>query len=374
MHITYRVLLTAAERDYLEAFTSQGRQRVRALKRAQILLLADGGVRREEEIVEALGVSSSTVYRVKRDFVEYGLDAALSEGSRPGRPRKTGAHEDALLVSIACSTPPAGRCRWTLSLLAERWVALTDMEQVSMETIRQRLKANQLKPWQQKMWCLGQMDAAYIAQMEHILDVYAEPSCPERPLVNVDEAGKQLVGEVQAGRPMTPGQVSKLDYEYERKGVANIFVCFDRHRRWRHAKATHTRKVADFAELMRELVDVHYPEAECIRVVLDNLNTHQPASLYRAFPAPAARRLLRKLEFHYTPKHASWLNMVEIEIGNMNRQCLDRRIDSMDLLESELAAWETQRNREKANINWLFNVDKGRTKLHRAYDSLTSQN
>ena len=198
--------------------------------------------------------------------------------------------------------------------------------------------------------------------------------CPERPLVNVDEATKQLVGEVQAGRPMTPGQVSKIDYEYERKGVANIFVCFDRHRGWRHAKATHTRKAADFAELMRELVDVHYPEAECIRVVLDNLNTHQPASLYRAFPAPEARRLLRKLEFHYTPKHASWLNMVEIEIGNMNRQCLDRRIDSMDLLESELAAWETQRNREKANINWLFDVDKARTKLHRAYDSLTSQN
>ena len=104
------------------------------------------------------------------------------------------------------------------------------------------------------------------------------------------------------------------------------------------------------------------------------MNTHQPASLYRAFPAPEARRLLRKLEFHYTPKHASWLNMVEIEIGNMNRQCLDRRIDSMDLLESELAAWETQRNREKANINWLFDVDKARTKLHRAYDSLTSQN
>ena len=374
MNITYRVLLTAAERDYLEAFTSQGRQRVRALKRAQVLLLADGGSRREAEIVEALGVSTSTVYRVKRDFVEYGLEAALSEGSRPGQPRKTGAHEDALLISIACSTPPAGRCRWTLSLLADRWVALTDMEAVSLECIRQRLKANQLKPWQLKMWCVGQLDAAYIAQMEHILDLYAEPSCPERPLVNVDEAGKQLVGEVQAGRPMAPGQVSKVDYEYERKGVANIYLCFDRHRGWRHAKVTETKKAADFAELMRELVDVHYPDAERIRVVLDNLNTHQPASLYRAFPAPEARRLLRKLEFHYTPKHASWLNMVEIEIGNMNRQCLDRRIDSMDLLESELAAWETRRNEERASINWMFDVDKARTKLHRAYDKLTGQN
>ena len=373
MNITYRVLLTAAERDYLEAFTSQGRQRVRALKRAQVLLLADGGVRREEEIVEALGVSTSTVYRVKRDFVEYGLEAALREGVRPGRPRKTGTHEDALLVSIACSDPPAGCCRWTLSLLAARWVALTDMEEVSLECIRQRLKANQLKPWRQKMWCVGQLDAAYIAQMEHILDVYAEPSCPEAPVVNVDEAGKQLVGDVNAGKPMSPGRVSKVDYEYERKGVANIYLCFDRHRGWRHAKVTKTKKATDFAQLMRELVDVHYPDAECIRVVLDNLNTHQPASLYRAFPAPEARRLLRKLEFHYTPKHASWLNMVEIEIGNMNRQCLDRRIDSMDLLESELAVWETRRNRERASINWLFDVDKARTTLHQAYDNLTGQ-
>ena len=149
------------------------------------------------------------------------------------------------------------------------------------------------------------MDAAYIAQMEHILDLYAEPASPDRPLVNVDEATKQLVGEVHAGTPMALGQVSKTDYEYERKGVANIFVCFDRHRGWRHAKATNTKKTADFAELMRELVDAHYPEAERIRVVLDNYSTHQPASLYRAFPAPAARRLLRKLEFHYTPKHAS---------------------------------------------------------------------
>ena len=374
MHIRYRVELTEEERSYLQQVTSQGKHRARAIKRAQILLLSDGREMTDQAITEALSVSTSTVYRVKRDFVEYGLEAALSEGSRPGQPRKTGASEDALLVSIACSDPPAGSCRWTLSLLAERWVALTGMEEVSLETIRRRLKSNELKPWQRKMWCLGQMDAAYIAQMEHILELYAEPSCPERPLVNVDEAGKQLVGEVNAGRPMAPGQVSKVDYEYERKGVANIYLCFDRHRGWRHAKVTKTKTATDFAELMRELVDVHYPDAERIRVVLDNLNTHRPASLYRAFPAPEARRVLRKLEFHYTPKHASWLNMVEIEIGNMNQQCLDRRIDSMDLLESELAAWETRRNRERASINWMFDVDKARTKLHRAYDKLTGQN
>ncbi len=374
MQARYPVVLTDEERDYLTQLTGRGKHSVRAVKRAQVLLLADGGSRQGAEIVEVLGVSSSTVYRVKRDFVEYGLAVALSEGSRSGQPRKTGMHEDALLVSIACSTPPAGRCRWTLSLLAERWVALTAMEEVSLECIRQRLKAHQLKPWQRKMWCIGQMDAGYIAQMEHILDLYTAPSCPARPVVNVDEAGKQLVGEVKAGAPMSPGQVSKVDYEYERKGVANIYLCFDRHRGWRHAKVTDTKKATDFAALMRELVDVHYPDAERINVVLDNLNTHQPASLYRAFPAPEARRVLRKLAFHYTPKHASWLNMVEIEIGTMNQQCLDRRIDSMALLQSELAAWVQQRNEEKASINWLFDVDQARTKLHRAYDKLTGQN
>ena len=241
MHIRYRVELTVEERSYLQQVTSQGTHRARAIKRAQILLLSDGRGMTDQAITEALSVSTSTVYRVKRDFVEYGLEAALSEGSRPGQPRTTGASEDALLVSIACSDPPAGSCRWTLSLLAERWVALTGMEAVSLECIRQRLKSNELKPWQRKMWCLGQMDAGYIAQMEHILELYAEPPCPERPLVNVDEAGKQLVGEVNTGRPMAPGQVSKVDYEYERKGVANIYLCFDRHRGWRHAKVTKTK-------------------------------------------------------------------------------------------------------------------------------------
>ena len=370
MNINYRIDLSADERAHLQQLTTLGRSQARQMTRAQILLMADQRAHTAKAITAALSVSTSTVYRTKREFVEYGIEAALSEGSRPGQPRKTDAYQDALLVSIACSKPPSGCCRWTLSLLAERWIALTDMEQVSMETIRQRLKANQLKPWQQKMWCLGQMDAAYIAQMEHILDLYAEPPSPTAPLVNFDEATKQLVADVNAGHPMTPGHVSKTDYEYERKGVANIFLCFDRHRRWRHAKVTATKKAADFAEVMRALVDEHYPEAERIRVVLDNYATHQPASLYRAFPAPEARRLLRKLEFHYTPKHASWLNMVEIEIGNMNQQCLDRRISTMADITAELAAWEDRRNQDQASINWLFDVDKARVKLNRAYEKL----
>ena len=193
--------LSADERVHLHQLTTQGRSQVWRMKRAQILLLADQRAHTDKAITTVLSVSTSTVYRTKRDFVEYGLAAALAEGSRPGQPRKTDAYQDALLVSIACSEPPSGRCRWTLALLAERWIALTDMEQVSMETIRQRLKANQLKPWQRKMWCLGQMDAAYIAQMEHILDLYAEPPSATAPLVNVDEATNLTV----SGFPGTGG-------------------------------------------------------------------------------------------------------------------------------------------------------------------------
>jgi len=202
-----------------------------------------------------LSVSLSTIYRVKRDFVEYGLVDALEEGSRPGQPRKLDANEDALLISIACTNPPQGRCRWTLSLLANQLIALTDLETISHETIRNRLKENDLKPWQKKMWCIGKLDAAYIARMEHILDLYAEPADMQRPIVNFDEAGKQLVEQVNEPKLAKPGSVAKEDYEYQRAGVTNIFMFFDRHRGWRNAKVTDRKTSIDFAECMRDLVD-----------------------------------------------------------------------------------------------------------------------
>ena len=309
----------------------------------------------------------------------YGLTEALEEGSRTGQPRKLDANQEALLVAIACTEPPKGRCRWTLTLLSEQLITLTDVETISNETVRQSLKSNDLKPWQKKMWCIGKLDATYIARMEHVLDLYAEPADDKRPIVNFDEAGKQLVDHVNEPRPAKPGQVAKEDYEYERAGMANIFMFFDRHRGWRKAKVTDTKKSVDFAECMRELVDEDYPEADVVRVVLDNLGTHNEASLYKAFPdkafpAAEARRILRRLEFHFTPKHASWLNMAEIEISNMNQQCLDRRIPNKDILIKELSHWQTERNAKKASIKWMFDVDKARQKLDRAYGKLTGQN
>lgn len=374
VNIKYRIELTTEEREGLLALTAKGSTGARKIKRANILLMADQQEYTDPQIAEALSAGTSTVYRTRRKFVQYGLEQALAEGSQPGGSRLLNAADEAKLVALACSKPPKGCARWTLTLLGERLVALTDLESVSVETIRRRLKDKDLKPWQKKMWCLPKLDAEFIAQMEHILDLYAEPADDKRPVVNFDEAMKQLVADTREPIPIKPGQPARQDYEYRRNGVANLFVFFDRHRGWRKVKPTLQKCSVDFAECMRDLVDVHYPEAEVIRVVLDNLSTHKAASLYKAFPATEARRILRRLEFHYTPKHASWLNMVEIEIGNMNQQCLDRRIPDWEMLEQELSAWESRRNEANASINWMFDVDAARNKLGRAYNQLNPSN
>jgi transposase len=309
-----RVDLTKSERDELGSLLSGGTQPARKLKRAQILLAADAGVR-DEDIAVSVGVGSSTVYRTKRRFVEGNLERALSEEPRPGAERKLSDKEEALLVATACSSPPAGRARWTLELLADALVKLTAHESLSRETVRRRLAENDLKPWRKDMWCIPQVDADYVARMEDVLDLYAEAPDPKLPVVCFDESPIQLIGEVRQPIPPKPGQIERYDCEYRRNGTANLFVFLDVNRPWRRVKVTQRRAGEDFAACMRELTDIHYPKAERIQVVLDNLSTHSAGALYQTFPADEARRVLRRLEFHYVPKHASWLNMVEIEIG-----------------------------------------------------------
>jgi len=366
MNICYRVELSEAERAELQAMLSGGKQAARTLKRAQILLAADAGVP-DETIAQSIAVGGSTVYRTKRRFVEGNLERALSEEPRPGAARKLSGPEEALLVATACAKPPAGRARWTLELLAGEIVRLTQHESLSRETVRRRLCENALKPWRQKMWCVPKIDGEYVARMEDVLDLYAEPSDPQHPVVCFDESPVQLIGETRPPLPATPGQIERVDYEYRRCGTVNLFVVLDAHRPWRRVKVTDRRTNQDFAHCMRELVDVDYPAAPTIRVVMDNLSTHSAGAIYDTFPAPEARRILKRLEFHHTPKHASWLNMVEIEIGVLRSQCLDRRIDDKDTIIAEVAAWEQRRNVEGAQINWMFTTEKAREKLRKAY-------
>jgi transposase len=366
MNVRYRVTLTQYERDELGALLGGGKHPARKLKRAQILLAADAGVS-DEDIAASVGVGGSTVYRTKRRFVEGNLERALSEEPRPGAERKLTGKEEALLVATACSSPPSGRARWTLELLADVLVKLTAHERLSRETVRRRLAENDLKPWRKDMWCIPRIDADYVARMEDVLDLYAEAPDPKRPVVCFDESPIQLIGEVRQPIPPKPGRIERYDCEYRRNGTANLFVFVDVNRPWRKVKVTERRAAEDFAACMRELTDVHYPKAERIRVVLDNLSTHSVGALYQTFPADEARRVLRRLEFHYVPKHASWLNMVEIEIGVLARQCLDRRIDSYTRLVAETAAWQKQRNAARARIKWMFTTDKARAKMGRAY-------
>jgi transposase len=372
MNVRYIVELTDTEREELVALTRKGKASARRVLRANILLMADGRAHTDEEISRALSTGTSTVFRTKRRLVEGGVEHALSEAPRPGGKRKLDTKQEATLIALACTRPPVGRATWTMQLLGERLVAMGVVDGISDETVRRRLKENALKPWQQKMWCVPEVDADYVANMEDVLDVYALPRDEKKPLVCFDETPKQLIGETRCPIPPKPGRAERVDYEYRRNGTANLFMFVAPFERWRHVKVTERKGNVDFAECMRDLVDEHFPDADVIRVVLDNLSTHRPGALYKAFPAAEARRILRRLEFHYTPKHGSWLNMAEIEIGVLNRECLDQRIPDDESLRRHIAAWEARRNAACEGIKWMFGIEAARTKLTRAYARVRS--
>jgi transposase len=203
--------------------------------------------------------------------------------------------------------------------------------------------------------------------MEDVLDLYARPYDPKRPVVCFDEQPRQLIAEVRTPVPLAPGRPQRVDYEYRRAGTANLFLAFEPLAGWRHVEVTVQRTAGDFARQMKALVEVHYPEAEVIAVVLDNLSTHSPAALYQTFRPEEALRLLKRLEFHYTPKHGSWLNMAELEFSILGRQCLDRRLPDRDSLAREVAAWQRRRNRERVTAQWRFTLADAQTRMCRLY-------
>lgn len=228
-----------------------------------------------------------------------------------------------------------------------------------------------LKPWLKEEWCIPPaQSAAFVAPMEDVLTVYQRPPDLRQPLVCLDELSKQLTKEVRTPLPPIPGCPERFDTEYERNGVANLFMLCAPLLGWRHVTVTDRRTKVDWAQVIKELVDVHFPAAERITLVLDNLNTHAPASLYEAFPPAEAKRLWDKLELHYTPKHGSWLNIAEIELSALGRQCLDRRIPDQATLTAEVAAWEHDRNAAEVTVNWQFTTEDARIKLKHLYPVL----
>jgi transposase len=215
------------------------------------------------------------------------------------------------------------------------------------------------------------VDAEYVLRMEDLLDLYSQPYDPKHPVICFDERPYPLLEDIREPLPPEPEQPERYDYEYKRNGSVNLFAIFEPHKGWRHIEVTQQRTKKDFALQMKNLVDIHCPQAESIRLVVDNLNTHNPAALYEVFTPEEARRIVQKLEFHYTPKHGSWLNQVEIELSVLSRQCLARRIADVQKLSEEIASWQSDRNSSKASVNWRFKITDARNKMGRLYPDVS---
>src|SRR5215208_1071129 len=231
-----------------------------------------------------------------------------------------------------------------------------------------------IKPWLKGQWSIPpKQDASFVWRMEDVLEVYTRPYEERFPQVCLDEKSKQLVGEVREPLAVCLGHPARQDYEYEREGTANLFIVSEPLAGWRHISVTERRTKLDWAHCIKELVDLHYPKAQKIVLVLDNLNTHTPAALYEAFAPSEARRLMERLEIHYTPKHGSWLNMAEIELSVLARQCLEQRIPDQQTLAEEVGAWETERNAYESSIDWRFRTEEARIKLKHLYPEIVQE-
>ena len=369
----YVVKLNARERERLEALIGAGKRSAQLITKARILLKADisdaGAGWTDREIAAALDTSLNTVGNVRRQLVEEGFEARLVRKYNPNsaRPRIFDGATEARLIALACSPAPEGFARWSLRLLEEKVVELNIVAKASDNTIGRTLK-NTLQPHRNRQWVIPpDANATFVAAMEDVLETYQKPRDPDRPLVCLDETSKQMIVETRKPIPAKPGQPVRNDYEYARNGVANIFMMFAPLEGWRKVKVTDHHAAVDYAQVLKELSDVHFPAAKQIVLVQDNLSTHTMASLYAAFPAEQARRLAKRFELHYTPKHGSWLDMAESELAVLTNQCLDRRIPDKPTLEREVAAWQAHRNKHHAKADWQFTNTDARVKLKRLY-------
>ncbi len=369
----YNVRLNAEQRSYLTNLLYKGKHSSRKLLRVHILLLSDEGYT-EEEIVEIIGTSRDKVHRVRQRFVEGGLNSALEEKSRSGKPPKLDSRGEAELTVIACSKPPEGRSRWTLRLLANKLVELEIVDTISHSCVGNILKKNKLKPWLKKRWCFGEINGEYLARMEDILDLYEEPYDPKRPVVCFDERPCQLLEDPAAPKPMRPGEPERVDHHYKRNGVCQMLIAFEPLTCRRFVQIRKRRTKHDYAEFMKKLA-TRYPNAKVIRLVQDNLNIHSAGSFYERFSFEEARKLTKKFDFHYTPKNACWLNMAELELSAIVVECLGkRRISNMNILNKEVQICVKDRNKRKATVSWQFTTKKARKKLQHWYSNVLKLN
>jgi transposase len=383
----YRVKLNEAEVGKLKEITHKGKSSARKVMHANILLKTNTEneyeVRSVREIAEILEISPNTVNAVKKTYIESGLEAALERKTqlKPSVASKITGDFEAQVIATALSPAPKGRASWTLRLLAEHCMEKKYILEISHTAIGEMLNTNEVKPHLSKYWCIPkENDAHFVYQMEDILGIYQRPYNPKIPVICMDEKPIQLLDEIIErinAKPMRtdpdtglikPGELEKIDYQYERCGVASIFVFCEPLKGWRYLRALETRKKGDFAMMVKKVSDTFYPDVDRVILVSDNLNTHNGSSFYEAYPPEAAYRLAQKFEFRHTPIHGSWLNIAECELSSLALQALgNQRINSVGLLNEIIADWQTDRNSRQKGVNWQFTNDKARVKLHRLY-------
>lgn len=366
--------LSREQRALVEEVVKKGEAPARKIQRAHILLKTDSGDHgprwSTKQIQEAFGVGSTLIKSVRKRYVQNGREDALNRRKQPERPekRKINGEQEAQIIALMCSERPEGQERWTLRAFTERIIGLEIIEQTSYETVRTVLRHNELKPWQEKQWCIARTgDGNYAYHLEEVLDVYVQPYNSRRPQVCIDEGSVQFTTDLTAALEMKPGQVKKVDYQYEREGYWSIFLACEPLTGKRVIQVTERRTKRDCAYFLRYVVDEMYPEAEQVVVVMDNLTTHTPGCLYEVFPAKEAMRIWKKLEIHHTPLHGSWLNMAEIELSVLGRQVLHERLSDIQTVRQRVATWQAKRNAHQIKINWRFTTEDARIKLKRLY-------
>ena len=368
--VKFVVRLTPEERTQLEWIIRNGQGAASRLLKARILLKADvsedGSGWSDERISEALGTCCSKVLHTCRQLVEEGLDVALSlKKSAWSPPRILNGEVKAKLTTLACSEPPQGHTHWSLQLLGKRVVELGIVEAASDTDIFRVLRKNEVRSHKNLFWLIPpNANAGFVAAMEDLLVVYTDPRDPTCPLVCLDETSIQLTRET---RTPLPGRGAWVDYEYERAGVACLFMLFAPLEGWRHVAVRERRTTIDYAHILRDLADVHFPSADKITLVQDSLDTYKPASLYEAFSLAEANRIVGRFEWLYTPRHGSWLNIAECELNVLTQQCFARRIPDRTALATVVEAWESTRNSVGSRCNWQFTIQDARTKLPHLY-------
>ncbi|MEI6349456.1 MAG: IS630 family transposase [Bacteroidota bacterium] len=374
--IHYTIKLTENEVEELMSIINKGMHTSQTFRMAYILLNCDEGMYSEkvtnEQISKVLKIGMRTIDRVKKKFIEDGFEACLER--RPTTrvyETKTDGDVEAKLVTLCCSEPPKGFAKWSLRLLADKMVELNYVESISHVTVGKHFKKNELKPWKVKGWVIPpEQSSEFVANMERVLDVYKRPYDKNYPVVCMDESPKQLIEGGRKSTTMKPGQEARVDYEYIRNGVANIFMANEPLRGKRFVKVTEFKTKKDWAMFIKEVSEKHYPKAKRITLVMDNLNTHSASAFYETFKPKEAKKLWDRFEFIFTPKHGSWLNMAEIELHVLNGQCLNRHISTLEKVREEVEAWETHRNDKHSKINWQFTNKDARIKLKRLYPSI----